>query len=68
MYLGLLAIIPNIIYMVMNDTPFIGLSGTSLLIIVGVALELAAQLESYLIEHRYEGFLSTGRMKSRYAR
>ena len=32
------------------------LGGTSLLIVVGVALETAAQIESYLIEHRYEGF------------
>lgn len=66
-YLGLLAIIPNIIYMLMSDMPFF-LNGTSLLIVVGVALELAAQIESYLIEHRYEGFISGGRMKSRYAR
>ena len=47
--------------------PFV-LSGTGLLIAVGVALEFTAQLESYLIEHRYEGFLTTGRFKSRGAR
>ena len=39
-----------------------------MLIMVGVALETAAQIESYLIEHRYEGFLSSGRMKGRIAR
>ena len=43
--------------------PLSTLSGTSLLIMVGVALESAAQVESYLIEHRYEGFLSSGRMR-----
>jgi len=43
-------------------------SGTGLLIVIGVALELAAQIEAYLIEHRYEGFLSSGRMKGRTAR
>ena len=37
--------------------------GTALLIVVGVALETSAQIESYLIEHRYEGFLTTGRIK-----
>jgi preprotein translocase subunit SecY len=41
------------------------LSGTALLIGVGVALELAAQIESYLIENRYEGFLMSGRMRGR---
>ena len=39
------------------------LSGTALLIVVGVALEIAAQIESYLIEHRYEGFLASGTIK-----
>lgn len=62
-YLGCLAVLPNIITTVLN-VPF-ALSGTSLLIVVGVALETAAQIESYLIEHRYEGFLVNGRMKSR---
>lgn len=41
------------------------MSGTALLIMVGVALELAAQMESYLIEHHYEGFLTAGRLKGR---
>ena len=41
------------------------LSGTALLIVVGVANETAAQIESYLIEHRYEGFLASGRLKGR---
>jgi preprotein translocase subunit SecY len=44
------------------------LGGTSLLILIGVALDTAAQIESYLIEHRYEGFLTSGRMKMRGAR
>jgi hypothetical protein len=35
---------------------------------VGVALELAAQAEAYLIEHRYGSFLSSGkRIRSRVA-
>jgi len=44
------------------------MNGTSMLIMVGVALEMAAQVESYLIEHRYEGFLSSGRIRGRGAR
>lgn len=65
-YLGLLALLPNLLN-IFIDMPFF-LSGTSLLIVVGVALEMAAQIESYLIEHRYEGLLTTGRFKSRGAR
>ena len=65
-YLGFLAIVPSFIRMFF-DVPFM-LQGISLLIAVGVALELSAQVETYLIEHRYEGFLSSGRMRSRVAR
>jgi len=65
-YLAGLALLPNIMLGLFN-MPFY-LSGTSLLIVVGVALETSAQIESYLIEHRYEGFLSSGRLKGRAAR
>lgn len=65
-YLACLALAPNILHAFMR-MPF-SLSGTSLLIVVGVALETSAQIESYLIEHRYEGFLTSGRLKSRTAR
>ncbi len=59
-YLGFLAIAPGILSRILN-IPFI--PGTSLLIMVSVALEMSAQIESYLIEHKYEGFLTTGRIK-----
>lgn len=62
-YLALLALAPNFLRTLFPTMPFV-LGGTSLLIVVGVALEIASQVESYLIEHRYEGFLSSGRMKS----
>lgn len=60
-YLATLALLPAILQLVFG-VPFEE-SGTSMLIVVGVALELASQIESYLIEHRYEGFLSGGRLK-----
>lgn len=59
-YLGILAIMPSILYQFIT-VPF-HFGGVQLLIIVGVALEIAAQVESYLVEHKYEGFLSSGRM------
>jgi len=65
-YLASLAILPNILTAAINMPFYLG--GTALLICVGVALETSSQIESYLIEHRYEGFLSTGKMKSRMAR
>lgn len=66
-YLGILAVAPNFLKLFIN-MPFY-MSGTALLIMVGVALETSSQIESYLIEHRYEGFLSSGkRLKSKMAR
>jgi preprotein translocase subunit SecY len=66
-YLGLLALSPNIMTAFISNMPFI-LGGTGLLIVVLTALELAAQMESYLIEHRYEGFVTGGRLKPRSVR
>jgi preprotein translocase subunit SecY len=63
LYIAFLALIPNIMYVKLH-MPFL-LRGTSLLIAVGVAMELSAIVESYLIEHRYEGFLTSGRLKGR---
>ncbi len=65
-YLALLAIAPTIIARTLGVA--LSLGGTSMLIMVGVGLETAAQIESYLIEHRYEGFLSSGRMRGRSSR
>ncbi len=42
--------------------------GTALLIVVGVALDTMAQLESHLIMRQYEGFMKKGRLKGRYYR
>ncbi len=62
-YLAILALLPNLLNIFIEMPFFLG--GTALLIVVGVGLETAAQIESYLIEHRYEGLLTTGRFKSR---
>jgi preprotein translocase subunit SecY len=68
-YLAILAALPNIMIAVIGaqKMPFL-LGGTALLIVVGVALETASQMEAYLIEHNYEGFLASGRLKARGAR
>ena len=38
--------------------------GTSLLIVVGVAMDTVQQIESQLVMRPYEGFLKKGRMKA----
>jgi preprotein translocase subunit SecY len=39
--------------------------GTSLLIVVGVALDTLQQIESHLMMRHYDGFMKTGRIKGR---
>jgi preprotein translocase subunit SecY len=41
--------------------------GTSLLIIVGVALDTMKQIESHLLMRHYDGFMKKGRLKGRSA-
>ena len=66
LYLGILALLPNLMAATLTMPFMIG--GTSLLIMVGVGLDTSAQVESHLIEHNYEGFLTTGKLKGRGAR
>ena len=39
--------------------------GTSLLIVVGVAMDTVQQVESKLVEHHYSGFLKKSRVRGR---
>jgi preprotein translocase subunit SecY len=39
--------------------------GTSLLIVVGVALDTLQQIESHLVMRHYDGFMKSGRIKGR---
>lgn len=66
LYLALLAIVPSLLKKIIGFP--VMFDGVSLLIVIGVALETAAQIESHLIERKYEGFLSTGRLKTRWGR
>ena len=66
-FLGFIAILPNIIarYSDMDITTASFFGGTSILILVGVALDTLQQIESQLIMRNYEGFLKTGKIKGR---
>ncbi|MBD1921517.1 preprotein translocase subunit SecY [Microcoleus sp. FACHB-831] len=56
-FLGLVAIIPTAIEGVIRVTTFRGLAATSLLILVGVAIDTAKQIQTYVISQRYEGMV-----------
>lgn len=57
-FLALVAILPIIAQMLWNLPQSIGLGGTSLLIVVGVALETAKQLEGLMLKRKYTGFIN----------
>ena len=56
LYLALVAVLPSLIGWLWNIP--VGLSGVSILIVAGVALETMKQIESQLMMRNYEGFLS----------
>ncbi|HOK13891.1 MAG TPA: preprotein translocase subunit SecY [Candidatus Kapabacteria bacterium] len=66
-FLGLVAILPtfvtNIFNISMGFAQFFG--GTSLLIVVGVALDTLQQIESHLLMRHYDGFMKSGRIRGR---
>lgn len=62
-YLTLISILPELLITTMNVPFFFG--GTSLLIVVGVALDTVQQIESHLLMRNYEGFLKKNRIRGR---
>lgn len=56
LFLGLIAVVPTMIFSVTQNTLIQQFGGTSILIMVGVALETMTQLESQLKMRHYEGF------------
>ena len=57
LYLGLIALIPLIALALINANNNFPFGGTSILIMVGVALDTVKQIESQLQQRNYEGFL-----------
>ena len=65
-FLAIIAILPTFLMKLGVTTglaSFFG--GTSLLIIVGVALDTLQQIESHLLMRHYDGFMKTGKLKTR---
>jgi len=68
-FLALIAIFPAILYSFFNEEVSYSLvsfyGGTSLIIIVGVALDTLQQIESHMLMRNYDGFLKSGRIRGR---
>jgi len=56
-FLAMIALFPEVIGGLFNIPFWQNFGGTSMLIVVGVALETMSQLESQLLQRHYEGFL-----------
>ena len=64
-YVSAVCVLPTILIARFNVPFYFG--GTALLIVVGVAIDTVAQIESHMLSRHYEGFMKkgAGRMKSR---
>ena len=62
-FLAAIAILPIYMYRLINVPFYFG--GTSLLIVVGVALDTIQQIESHMLMRHYDGFMKKGRIPSR---
>jgi preprotein translocase subunit SecY len=58
LYVSLICLLPSLIYQYFNVQFYFG--GTALLIVVGVALDTIAQIQSYVLNQQYDGFLKKG--------
>jgi preprotein translocase subunit SecY len=62
-YVSAVCVLPSILIARFNAPFYFG--GTSILIVVGVALDTLTQIETHMIQRHYEGFIRTGRIKGR---
>ena len=62
-YVSAVCVLPSILISQMNVPFYFG--GTALLIVVGVALDTAGQIETHLLTRQYEGFMKKGRIGRR---
>jgi preprotein translocase subunit SecY len=62
-YVSLVCILPTLLIRQVNVPFYFG--GTALLIVVGVALDTIAQMETHLLTRNYEGFMKRGRIRGR---
>ncbi len=63
LYISAVCILPTLLIRQANVPFYFG--GTALLIVVGVALDTVAQMETHLLTRNYEGFMKGGRIRGR---
>ncbi len=63
LYVSAVCVLPTILIGRFNIPFYFG--GTALLIVVGVALDTVAQMESHLLTRHYDGFLKRGQFRGR---
>ncbi len=64
LYLAIVCVLPSFLVVQFNAPFYFG--GTALLIVVGVAMDTAQQIESHMLARSYEGLLKKGRIKGRF--
>jgi preprotein translocase subunit SecY len=62
-YVSAVCVLPTLLIAKFNVPFYFG--GTALLIVVGVAIDTIAQIESHMLSRHYEGFLKRGSMRGR---
>ena len=62
-YISAVALLPTMLIRQFNVPFYFG--GTALLIVVGVAMDTVAQVETHMITRNYEGFMKRGRLRGR---
>lgn len=71
-FLTLIFVLPSGVGLLMSiekNSPILQFfGGTSLLILVGVVLDVMRQVETHLLQRHYDGFLRKGKLKGRYDR
>ena len=56
LFIALIAIVPSILFFFTNNQLIMAFGGTSILIMIGVALDTMSKIESQLKMHNYDGF------------
>ncbi|MBL0177361.1 MAG: preprotein translocase subunit SecY [Ignavibacteria bacterium] len=68
-FLAIIAVLPSFMIQMQVSPEFAHFfGGTSLLIIVGVALDTLQQIESHLLMRHYDGFMKSGKIRGRVGR
>lgn len=62
-YLAVICVIPEILMFKLNVPFYFG--GTSLLIVIGVGMDTAQQVESHLLTRNYDGFMKKAKIRGR---